>query len=124
METITLPDLETAVDVEIVRENVLATGAIYSAYLLEEARVFQVLDRIAELFGQGLLPLGPGRAANALRRYWRSGNRISERERRELYARVIGSPGGVAGVRPNGEFPALWLRFVDSVSAYARQNSA
>jgi ATPase family associated with various cellular activities (AAA) len=124
METITLPDLENAADVEIVRENVIATGAIYSAYLLEEARAFQVVDRIAELFAQGLLPLGRGRAAEALRRYWRSGNRISERERRELYARVLGLPGGAAAVRPNGEFPALWLRFVDSVSAYARKNNA
>ena len=124
METITLPDLENEADVEIVRENLLATGAIYSAYLLEEARVFQVVDRIAELFGQGLLPLGRGRAADTLRRYWRSGDRISERERRELYARVLGSPGGTAGVRPNREFLALWLRFVDSVLAYARRNKA
>lgn len=124
METITLPDLENAADVQIVRENVLATGAIYSAYLLEEARVFQVVDRIAELFAQGLLALGRGRAAEALRRYWRNGNRISERERRELYARVLGLPGGAAAVRPNGEFPALWLRFVDSVLAYARKNKA
>ena len=60
MEPITLPDLENEADVEIVRENLLATGAIYSAYLLEEARVFQVVDRIAELFVQGLLPLGRG----------------------------------------------------------------
>ena len=105
MEPITLPDLENEADVEIVRENLLATGAIYSAYLLEEARVFQVVDRIAELFVQGLLPLGRGRAADALRRYWLNGNRISERERRELYARVLGSPGGTAGVRPNREFP-------------------
>ena len=124
METITLPDLENEADVEIVRENLLATGAMYSAYLLEEARVFQVVDRIAELFGQGLLPLGRGRAADALRRYWLNGDRISERERRELYARVLGSPSGAAGVRPNREFPALWLRFVDSVLAYARKNKA
>ena len=124
MEPITLPDLENEADVEIVRENLLATGAIYSAYLLEEARVFQVVDRIAELFVQGLLPLGRGRAADALRRYWLNGDRISERERRELYARVLGSPGGTAGVRPNREFPALWLRFVDSVLAYARRNKA
>lgn len=124
METITLPDLENAAGVQIVRENVLATGAIYSAYLLEEARVFQVVDRIVELFAQGLLPLGRGRSADALRRYWRSGNRIPERERRELYARVLGLPGGVAAVRSNGEFLALWLRFVDSVSAYARKNKA
>ena len=112
METITLPDLENAADVQIVRENVLATGAIYSAYLLEEARVFQVVDRIAELFAQGLLPLGRGRAAEALRSYWRGGDRIPERERRELYARVL------------GDFPALWLRFVDSVLAYARKSQA
>ena len=124
METITLPDLENEADVEIVRENLLATGAIYSAHLLDEARVFQVVDRIAELFGQGLLLLGRGRAADALRHYWRNGNRISERERRELYARVLGSPGGAAGVRPNREFPALWLRFVDSVLAYAHKNKA
>ena len=124
MEPITLPDLENEADAEIVRENLLATGAIYSAYLLEEARVFQVVDRIAELFVQGLLPLGRGRAADALRRYWRSGDRISERERREIYARVLGSPGGAAGVRPNREFLALWLRFVDSVLAYARRNRA
>jgi ATPase family associated with various cellular activities (AAA) len=124
MEIIALPDLENEADAEIVRENLVAMGAIYSAYLLEEARVFQVVDRIAELFGQGLLPLGQGRTANALRRYWRSGNRTSELERRELYARVLGSPGGAAGVRPNHEFPALWLRFVDSVLAYARKNKA
>jgi ATPase family associated with various cellular activities (AAA) len=65
-----------------------------------------------------------GRAEDALRRYWRSGNRISERERRELYARVIGSPGGAAAVEPNREFPALWLRFADSVLAHARRNKA
>jgi len=124
METITLPDLENETDIEIVRENVLATGAIYFAYLLEEARVFQVVDRIAELFGQGLLPLGRGRAGEALERYWRNGNRISESERRELYARVLGLPGGAPGVRPNRKFPALWLRFVDSVLAYARKNKA
>ena len=124
METITLPDLENEADVEIVRENLLATGAIYSSYLLEEARVFQVVDRIAELFVQGLLPLGRGRAADALRRDWLNGNRISERERRDLYARVLGSPGGAAGVRPNREFLALWLRFVDSVLVYARRNRA
>ncbi len=123
METITLPDLESAADIEIVSENVLAAGAIYSAYLLEEARIFQVVERIAELFGQGMLPLGRGRAANALRRYWRSGN-LSERERRELYARVLGLPGGVDVVLPNREFPALWLRFVDSVVVHARKNKA
>ena len=57
-----LPDLEAATDTDIVKENVHAVQAIYFAYMLEEMRLFQVVERIAELFGRGLLPLGRGRA--------------------------------------------------------------
>jgi hypothetical protein len=124
METITLPDVENAADVEITRDNVLATGAIYSAYVLEETRVFQVVDRIVELFGQGLLPLGRGPAGKALERYWRDDKRISQSERQKLYARVLGLPASASGVRSNREFSALWLRFVDSVLTHARKNKA
>jgi hypothetical protein len=122
MKTLNLPDLQSKVAVSIVRDNVLAAGAIYSAHLLEEARVFQVVDRIVELFAQGLLPLGRGRAADALHRYWRGGERLSEAERRELYSRVLGSPGGRA--QTGRDFPALWIRFIDSVLAYAQKNEA
>jgi hypothetical protein len=124
MKTLNLPDLQAKVGVKIVRENVLAAGTIYCAHLLEEARVFQVVDRIAELFGQGLLPLGRGRAADALRRFARAGERLSEPERRALYSRVLGSPAGDAGGRPNREFPGLWLRFIDSVLAFAGKHRA
>jgi hypothetical protein len=50
-----LPNLENAADVEIVPVNIHAVQAIYATYQLEEARVFQVVERIAELFGQGML---------------------------------------------------------------------
>jgi hypothetical protein len=68
-----LPDLETAVDTEIVRENVQAVQAIYFAYCLEQMRMFQVLERLAQLFQQELLPLGEGSAAETLRaKHWPS----------------------------------------------------
>jgi hypothetical protein len=123
MKTLMPSDLNAKVDIPIVRDNVLAAGAIYSAHLLEEARVFQVTDRIVELFGQGLLALGRGRASDALRRYVRSA-RLTEGERRELYSRVVGAPGTAAGMQQNRQFPALWLRLVDSVLAYASKGKA
>ena len=60
MEKIELPDLEAATDVEIVKENLRIAGVLYYSYQLEEMQLFQVVDRIAELFAQGLLPLGHG----------------------------------------------------------------
>ena len=47
---IMLPDLDEATDVEIQRENLHAAQAIYFAYMLEEMRLPQVVERIVELF--------------------------------------------------------------------------
>ena len=62
MAKVELPDLESQTDVEIVKENLHAAQAIYFAYQLEEMRLFQVVERIVELFQQGQLPLGRGNA--------------------------------------------------------------
>ncbi|XZG68936.1 hypothetical protein ACTSKR_09740 [Chitinibacteraceae bacterium HSL-7] len=122
---ISLPDLEESVDVEIVQENLHAVQAIYFSYMLEEARLFQVIERIVELFRQGLLPLGRGKAGDYLFRYYKTaGERITEAERRDLYMRAFGAPGGDPnGTMPNREFNELWLRFVSAVSNFARQIS-
>lgn len=126
--SIELADLETATDVEIVSDNIRAVGVIYSVWLLEQAGVFGVLDRIVDLFNRGLLPLGRGPAGRALYRLWRAGDRMTEAERAALYARALGVPGGEAadgsGGEPNREFLSLWLRFLAAVSAYARQYGA
>jgi hypothetical protein len=97
--------------------------AVYFAYKMEELRLFQVVDRIAELFRQGQLPLGRGPAGDALYRYWRSnGNRLTADERAGFYARALGAPGGSAtDAQPNDEFISLWLRFMTAVSMFARQ---
>lgn len=120
---IKLPELETQVDVEIVADNIRATQAIHYAAMLEEWRFFQVADKLVELFQQGLLPLGRGRAGDRLYGYWKkSVNRITEYERRNIFARTFGLPGGDATIQnPNREFHDLFLRFVSAVSAYVRQ---
>lgn len=117
-----LPDLDPAADAEIVAENLQAVQAIYFAFQLEQMRAFQVVERVVELFEQGLLPIGKGAAADALRRYRAAGDRLTAQDRAQLYGRVLGAPEGqAAGDESNGEFKALWLRFIASVSMLVRQ---
>lgn len=122
---IMLPDLDESTDVEMIRENLHAVQAIYFAYMLEEMRLPQVVERIVELFRQGLLPLGRGKAGDYLFRYYKmASERITEGERRDLYMRCFGAPGGDPnGNQPNREFNELWLRFVSAVSSFGRQLS-
>jgi ATPase family associated with various cellular activities (AAA) len=120
-----LPDLQTGTDTEIVADNVRAVGAIYSIWLLDQAGAFRVVDRIVELFSQGLLPLGQGRVSRALYRIWRQGDRMLAQDRAAFYARALGVPGGDASAgEPNREFLSLWLRFLVAVSMFAGQQSA
>lgn len=121
---IDLPDLEQQADLEIVEANLHAMQAIFFAATLEELRLFQVVDKLIELFQQGMLPLGRGPAGNQLYAYWKKTiERMTEIERRNLYARTFGFPGGDAQVDANREFQDLWLRFVSAVSAFYRQVS-
>jgi hypothetical protein len=120
---IKLPDLETDVDVEIAKDNLDAMQAIYFAATLEDLKFFQVIDKLVELFHQGMLPLGRGSAGEGIYQYWRRSNdRMTEVERRNLYARAFGFPGGDATTgTPNREFQDLWFRFVSAVSEFNRQ---
>ncbi|MED5617767.1 hypothetical protein [Ideonella sp. BN130291] len=119
---IMLPDLEEAVDIEIQAENLQAVQAIYFAYQLEEMRMFQVVERIVELFRQGLLPLGRGAVGDYLFNYYKKASeRITEGERRDLYMRLFGAPGGNPSNEPNRDFNELWLRFISAVSSFSRQ---
>ena len=118
-KTADLPDLQEQgnADHEIVADNIRAVQAIYSAALLEELKAFQVVDRLVKLFQQGALPIGRGRAGRNLFKYWKeSATRLSEAERRHLYARALGLPGGEAEAVPNREFNDLWIRFLSSVA--------
>lgn len=107
---------------EIVPANLRALEAVYFAAMLEEARLFDVVDRLVAMFGQGLLPLGPGRAGATLYRFWKGNhNRFTAAQRHNVYARAFGLPGGDAGVMPNRKFDDLWLRFVSIVGMYSAE---
>ena len=111
---------------EIVQENLYAVQALYFAWQLEQMRTFEVVDRIADLYRQGLLPLGDGSAGETLRKRTVSvTGRLAARERAILYTRALGVPGGDAGeAEPNREFASLWLRFLASVALHARDDPA
>jgi hypothetical protein len=116
-------DLESINDADIVPNNVNLMGTMVCSAMFDELKVFQVVDKLVELFQQGTLPIGSGAAGELLYRYWKdSPNRMSEAERKNFYAMTMGIPGGNAGAMANRDFNDLWLRFVSSVSAYVRQS--
>jgi hypothetical protein len=108
----------------IVPENIRTAQTIYVAAMFEAIKLFQVADRLVELLQLGMLPLGAGTAGDLLHGYsMDSPNRITESERQRFYSRVLGIAGGDEDVEvPNAEFPELWLRFISTVSDYARQS--
>ena len=111
-------------DDEIVAENIEAMGGIYFAWQLEQLALFQVADRLIELWSAGVLPVGGGEGRSVFEGYRRGApRRLSEQGRVALYARCFGVPGGDPAEEPNRQFDELLLRFVRSVSAYARQQS-
>ena len=118
---IELPDL--AGRNEIVSDNLRAVQAIYFAAMLEELRLFQVVDRLAELFQLGLLSLKSRSAGSSLYKYWKETSlRLTEVDRRNIYSSTLGIAGGSDGVAVNRDFNDLWLRFVSRVAAFNRNN--
>lgn len=107
----------------IVQQNILNTSVISTAAQLEELRLFEAAERIVELATNGRLPIGAGAERRTIERYFRNrGDRLTVGERRSLYSRVLGVPGGElpTGIEPNSQFGELWIRFVAAVSEDAR----
>lgn len=103
---------------EIDADNIRAAGAIYFAAMLEELKLFQVVDRLVEVFQRGLLPVGRKNSARRLYEYWReTSQRLTMADRKNLYTSVLGIPGGDEGTAANRDFNDLWVRFIAAVSA-------
>ena len=120
---IDLPDLEDAADAGIVPDNVRLMGPMICAAMFDELKAFEVVDKLVELFQQGMLAIGNGNAGQQLYKYWKDApNRMSGAERRNFYSMTMGIPGGEIHGMVNAEFNDLWLRFVSSVSSFVRQN--
>jgi hypothetical protein len=111
-------------DTEIEPENIKAVGMIYAAYELEDMRLFNVVDRITELFQNGQLPIGFDAGGRAIDDYlWNAEDRMNEAARRMVYSRVLGVKGGDVSkeVQPNTQFQGLFIRFLSSLAEYDRQ---
>jgi hypothetical protein len=126
LESLELPPLtgEDGGDVEIEPENIRAVALLYAAVNLEEMRMFHVVDRITEIFNNGQLPVGFDAGGRALDTYYFDReDRLNEAERRMIYSRVLGTPGGMISkeVQPNTQFDALWIRFLSSLAEFDRQ---
>ena len=119
---IDLPDLEVQADVEIIADNLRAMQAIYFAATLEDMKVFQVMDKVIELYEYGYMPFGRGSDGDLIYQYRiKKVNRLSEYERLNLYNRTLGIAGGDVNLSPNREFQSLWMRFISAVSSFSRQ---
>ncbi len=120
---IDLPDLEAGTEADIVSENVNALSAIYFSAMLEELKMFAVMEKVVEQFMNGALPIKRSSAGDPLYRYHRDAQtRITEFERRGLYARSFGmAQGSVDEALPNREFNDLWFRYLSAVSLYGRE---
>jgi hypothetical protein len=120
--TIDLPDLSETQDTSLVSTNIRGLMPIYFSAMFDQLKVFDVVDKLVELFQNGVLPVGLGDAGNYLYKYWKeTPTRISDSERRDFYSRCFGFPGGRTDTNPNREFNDLWLRFISAVSSYVRQ---
>jgi hypothetical protein len=109
----------------IVPANVHALQALYVTAMLEEIRLFDVVERLAVMFSQGVIPVGSGRAGAVLYRYWSARNdRLTAAQRRGVYARAFGFVGGDGEVITNGSFDDLWVRFLSTLGLYAAQVEA
>ena len=110
---------------DIVAANLRALQPVYFAAILEEARGFDVVERLVTMFAGGTLPLGHERTGAMLYKYWKGDyKRLTAEQRRTVYARAFGLPGGDASVMANREFNDLWLRFVSIVGMYSAELQA
>ena len=123
---IDLPDLEEGTESDIVADNVKAVAAILFAASLEDLKYFTVADKIAEMFVTGMLPISRGTGGELLYRWVRtSSDRMTEIERRSLYARALGvAQGSVEEPLANREFSDLWIRFLSAVSYFERDKDS
>jgi hypothetical protein len=118
-----IPRLDQTSDGDIIPENMLAVGKMYAAYQLEQLRLFAVVDRITELWLQGLLPIGNDSGGRLLNQFWWDReNRLSEAARMVHYGRLFGAKGVDVSkeVQAHSQFDTLMVRFMTNVSQYKR----
>lgn len=123
---INLPDLDDNVVADIVPDNLMALSALYFCAQLEDLKLFAVANTVADQFMTQAIPTSRTVGAESIYIYFKGAvNRLTEAERRGIYARSFGfAQGAVDEQMPNREFSDLWIRFLSSVSVYNRELNA
>lgn len=119
-------DLEQGSQAEVIGPNVQALSGMYCAAMLEELKFFATADKIAEQFTVGAVPVSRGAGGEYIFQYIkRAADRMTEVERRSLYARSFGlAQGSVEEPMPNRDFSDSWIRFLSSVSINSREEKS
>jgi hypothetical protein len=106
----------------IIRENILAAGALDYVYTLgERLGIFKLADAVVLRWASGQIDLQPGETAGKLYRYWKlRAERMQADERAMLYKRVLNRGEGslLDGMVPNEAFPELWGSLMERMADY------
>lgn len=111
---------EDASNQEIEPPNVECVAMIGAAFEIEQTGAFDVVDKMVELFTQGMLPVRDDSGGRALNRYyWQADTRLDAAARASLYARALGrGDTGNTDAQPNTQFEQLMMRFVSALVRY------
>lgn len=111
---------EDASNQEIEPPNVQCVAMIGAACEIEQTGAFDVVDKMVELFTQGMLPVRDDSGGRALNRYyWQAESRLDAAARASLYARALGrGDTGNTDAQPNIQFEQLMMRFVSALVRY------
>ena len=111
---------EDASNQEIEPPNVQCVAMIGAACEIEQTGAFDVVDKMVELFTQGMLPVRDDSGGRALNRYyWQAETRLDAATRAGLYARALGrGDTGNTDAQPNLQFEQLMMRFVSALVRY------
>ena len=106
----------------VVRDNILAAGAIdYSYELGEHMGVFRLVDALVLNWASGAIDVVEGGVVSRLYRYWKlRDQRMSPEERGMLYRRILnkGDMDVLDRMVVNDIFPDLWLNLASEVADY------
>lgn len=116
------PGIE-AYDESVASERLIAVADLYYLYQHERIKVFQVVQKLQELFQQGAIRLVDGPGAFGLYRFDRRDVlRYTRKDRIAAYRRVLGYGKGLgsANSRPNTDFHQLFTQFNNQVALFWR----
>ncbi|HSO39928.1 MAG TPA: hypothetical protein VLT33_45690, partial [Labilithrix sp.] len=118
-----LPELDATTDGDLLPQNMMAAGRLYGGFEFERLRLIPVIDRVAELWRAGVVPIGNDSGGQLLNEYfWAREQRLTEGARGLIFGRLFGVTGTETSKdsQPNKGFEALLRRFLTNVAQLRR----